>query len=105
MGTSLSTLVENLDPEKFYNLKKEFPDEEHFKLLRKGVFPYDWFDSLQKLYETQLPPKDAFYSKQNKKHISDEDYKHAQRVWNVFGCKTMKNYHDLCVESRCYSTC
>jgi len=32
-------------------------------LLRKGVFPYDWCNSLEKLDEMQLPPKEAFHSK------------------------------------------
>ena len=27
---------------------------------RKGVFPYEWFDSIDKLNETPLPPKEAF---------------------------------------------
>ena len=45
---------------------------------RKGVYPYDYMDSLRKLSETQLPPKEAFYSKLNKSHISDEDYEHKR---------------------------
>ena len=64
-------------------------------LARKGVFPYDWFDSLEKLNETSLPPKEAFYSKLNDEHISDEDYAHAQTVWKELNMKTMKEYHDL----------
>ena len=42
-------------------------------LLRKGVFPYDWFNSLEKFDETQLPPKEAFYSKLNNSNITDND--------------------------------
>ena len=30
---------------------------------RKGIFPHEWFDSIDKLHETTLPPKEAFYSK------------------------------------------
>ena len=48
-------------------------------LVRKGVYPYDYMDSLERLNETQLPPKEAFYSKLNKSHISDEAYKYAQK--------------------------
>ena len=66
---------------------------------RKGVYPYDYIDSLQRLNETQLPPKEAFYSKLNKSHISDEDYEHAQKVWREFDCKTMRDYHDLYLKS------
>ena len=29
---------------------------------RKGILPYEWFDSIDKLDETTLPPKEAFYS-------------------------------------------
>ena len=41
----------------------------------------------------------AFYSKLNNEHISDEDYEHAQKVWEAFDCKTLKDYHDLYLES------
>jgi len=51
-------------------------------LLKKGVFPYDWFDSFEKVNETKLPPKEKFYSKLNDSEISDSDYEHAQKVWN-----------------------
>ena len=66
---------------------------------RKGVYPYDYMDSLDRLSETKLPPKEAFYSRLNKSHISDEDYEHAQKVWREFDCKTMRDYHDLYLKS------
>ena len=31
----------------------------------------------------------------NDKHITDEEYAHAQRVWEAFECKTLGDYHDL----------
>ena len=31
-------------------------------LLRKGVCPYEYMDSWEKVDETTLPPKEAFYS-------------------------------------------
>lgn len=33
----------------------------------------------------------------HKKHIIDEEYVHAQRVWKAAGCKTLSDYHDLYV--------
>ena len=43
----------------------------------------------------ELPPKEEFYSKLTNSGISDEDYLHAQKVWNNFGMKTMRDYHNL----------
>ena len=63
------------------------------------VYPYDYVDRLDKLAETQLPPKEDFYSRLNKSLISDEDYKHAQKVWSEFDCETMRDYHDLYLKS------
>ena len=53
-------------------------------LLRKGVYPYEHMDSWEKFDENILPPKEAFYSNLNLEDISDEDYTHAQKVWDVF---------------------
>ena len=64
-------------------------------LKRKGVFPYEYMTNFSKLSATSLPPKEAFYTQLNDKHISDEDYTHVKRVWHAFNCKTMRDYHDL----------
>ena len=64
-------------------------------MLRKGVYPYDYADCMKKLDETSLPPKDTFYSKLTDEGITDEDYQHAQTVWNEFNIPTMKDYHNL----------
>ena len=53
-------------------------------LLRKGVYPYECMDSCEKCDETSLPPKKDFYSELNLEGISDEDYAHAQKVWDIF---------------------
>jgi len=53
MSSSHDKLVNNLEPDQIKNLKEQFNDIE--LLVRKGVFPYDWFDSLEKLSERNLP--------------------------------------------------
>ena len=68
-------------------------------LLRKGVYPYEYMDSWEKFDETTLPPKEAFYSNLNLEDISDEDYTHAQKVWDVFEINNIGDYHDLYVQS------
>ena len=68
-------------------------------LLRKGAYPYEYIDSWEKFNETSSPNKEYFYSKLNKEHITDEDFLHAQKVWNTFKIKNLGEYHDLYVQS------
>lgn len=71
-------------------------DDEKYKLLtRKGVFPYDYVDNLDKLNERSLPSIDSFYNKLNESNISDIDFNHAKKVWKMFDIKTMGEYTDL----------
>ena len=67
-------------------------------LLRKGVYPYEYIDSWEKFNEISLPPKEAFYSELNLEDIKDEDYEHAQKVWEVFEIKNLGEYQDLYVQ-------
>ena len=58
---------------------------------RKGIFAYEWLDSLCKLIETQLPPKQVFYSKLKQFGITDEENKQALDYWREVGRKTVTN--------------
>ena len=85
MPSPLGKLVDNLGRNKFHNTSKYLQGEKLELVLRKGVYPYDYVDCLEKLNETKLPPKEMFYSKLNDEDISDEDYEHAkslESVWN-----------------------
>ena len=55
-------------------------------------------DSWERFNETLLPDKEAFYSEINLEDITDKDYEHAQKVWEVFGIKNFGEYHDLYVQ-------
>ena len=99
MLSGLDTLVKNLtnngiDSSKTVHIKNKFGNKTSL-CLRKGVYPYDYMDSPKRLEETQLPPRSAFYSKLTKQECSVEDYKYAQKIWDLFDMKTMKDYHDL----------
>ena len=52
-------------------------------------------DSSEKLKETKLPPKEAFYSRLNDEGISDKDYEYARKVWETFEMKNLEDYHNL----------
>ena len=71
-----------------------FNPEEVDILSRKGVFPYEWFDRVDKLYETEFPEHKTFFSKLSGKNISEEEYEFGQSVYNRFS-KTMMDYHNL----------
>jgi hypothetical protein len=104
MSESLDQLTKNLGDNKpimkSFIANKEFNSDlseaEQFNLLtRKGVFPYDYIDSLEKLDETELPPIKVFYNKLNDESCSIEDYNHAQKVWRDFKCQTILDYMRL----------
>ena len=67
-------------------------------LLIKGLYPYEYMDSLERFNETSLPPKKPFYSELSLEDISDKDYLHAQKVWDAFGIRNLGEYHDLYVQ-------
>ena len=62
-------------------------------LFRKGVYPYEYMDS------SERPDKEAFYSKLNLEDITNKDYEHFQKVWEVFRIKKFGEYQDLYVQS------
>ena len=99
MSSSLDKLVSNLPRESLKYTSKEFQDKKLELMSQKGVYPYDYVDSFEKFNESQLPIKKDFCSILNNQHITDEDYHHAQNVWETFNIKTMGDYHDLYLKS------
>ena len=87
-------------------LIKKFPNMHRFcganinkfvLLLRKGVYPYEYMDSWKRFNEISLPDKKAFNSESNLEDITDEDYAHAKKVFEVFGLKNLGD-NDLYVQ-------
>ena len=56
-------------------------------------------DSWERLDETSLPDKEAFYSNLNMKDITDVDHRHTKRVFKNLNNKNLVAYHDLYVPS------
>ena len=96
MSSSLDSLVNNLarGNNKFFGFK-DYSDPQYELLIRKGIYPYEYMDNWDKFEETTLPPKSSFYSKLNMSRVSNQDYKHACKVWRDFGIRNLGEYHDL----------
>ena len=85
---------------------------ERFKLLRKkGVYPYEYMDNFNK-FNYQLPEninayistleyeKNEWYKLKVKQRANAlKDKLHAKLVYKTFGCKDMRDYHDLYLRS------
>ena len=72
LQASLDELFKNSVREDFEATFKEFGESD--MLLRKGVFPYEWFDDIEKLDKTGLPPIQAFHSSLTGEGVSEKDY-------------------------------
>ncbi|XP_071056904.1 uncharacterized protein [Onthophagus taurus] len=100
MASSLEKLVSYLDDKDCVEVKKKFKDSEEFRLMsQKGVFPYSFVDSFEKLEYSKLPDHTQFYDILSSSNISKEQYSRAQTVWNKFKCTTLGEYSDLYLTS------
>ena len=95
MSSSLYKLVSNLPKDDLMYTSKVFKGKRLNLMSQKGVYPYDFMDSFEKFNQMELPNKDQFYSILNDQHVTDDEYDHANKVWNTFMIKTMGEYHDL----------
>ena len=94
LAASLDQLAQNVA--KFKHLSRAYPNANERKLLtKKGVYPYDHVNSTERFEETTLPTREQFYNKLNEEGCSEEKYAHAQTIWKTFKCTTMRDYHDL----------
>ena len=80
MSSSLDKLVSNLPKDDLIYTSKAFKGKRLDLMSQKGVYPYDFMDSFEKINQTELPNKDQFYSILNDQHITDDEYDHAKKV-------------------------
>ena len=60
MASSLDKLTANLDEASFQCVNRFFRGEQFNLVKRKGVYPYDYVNSITKLSEVKLPSKELF---------------------------------------------
>ncbi|GFT79782.1 uncharacterized protein NPIL_673121 [Nephila pilipes] len=99
MPSSLEKLATNLKSDQFRIIKSFISEDKVSLLMRKGCFPYDYVSSPERLSETCLPPKQEFFNRLNNEELTDDDYQHAVRVWDVFNIRTLGEYSDLYVKT------
>jgi len=76
-----------LDKDKLKIVRYEFCklSAEDFDLLtRKGVFPYEYINCVEKLQNTRLLPRKLFFSSLTGDIVSESDYAHIVNVWQRF---------------------
>ena len=99
MPSPLANLAKNLPAEKYIYTSEAFQGEKLDLMKAKGLYPYDYMDSEAKFAERHLPARKDFYSLLTDEDISENDYRHAQKVWETFGIENMGQYHDLYLKS------
>lgn len=95
---SLSKLAKFLPNDKKIIARKEWQslnDDEFELLTMKGIYPYTYMDSWEKLNKSELPTVHEFFDSLNSKAITDEEYEHARTVWRTFNIQSMREYTQL----------
>ena len=59
---------------------------------KKGFFPYEYFDSMTKLDETEIPAHKDFYSSLKDVNISETEYQLLKEIWVKEEMKTFKDF-------------
>jgi hypothetical protein len=122
-------LAKSLKDEDFVHTKMmadRFGDDPSFfqMLRKKGAYMYEYMTCLARYYEKSLPPKEAFMSRlrygmrtyvelteierlgdpeEKDDHVAhigfDAYYNEAVKLWNLFKCQTLMDFHDIYLES------
>jgi len=104
LSASLSELVNDLSKNELHsfhildqmNLYGRNEKKKKEMLKRKGVYPYEIVESIEMLQKMKkIPPQKAFYSSLTDSSISEEEYKHAKKVFKKFKCKNLLEYTEL----------
>ena len=87
LSSSLDKLVSITD--RFPIMESLFNDPD---LLKKGVYPYEYMNSVQRYDETDLPPIKDFYSSLSGTTISVDEHEWAKKMWQKYGCSNLRDY-------------
>ena len=96
LPSGLESLINNVPDDDKHFLRSLCNTEEEFKLMnKKGFFPYDWFDTIDKL---NMPIEDLrqhhFNNSMKKEKLTDADWLGIKHLIKKLNMKTFKDYHD-----------
>ena len=74
MASILDALIKNVSANDFKYLCEEFSGKCLELIKQKGVYPYEYIDSLEKFSEDKLTDRYKFFSSLKDESISEKDY-------------------------------
>lgn len=96
LNAPLETLIESATAESgsqaFRYLRRHVENDRLDLFMKLQPFCYEFLDGPEKLAEDRLPPKSAFFDSVSEKNISDDEYHHAQAMWDAMKMRTLKDY-------------
>ena len=98
-NASLEKLVDTLPDTAFGIVKSMFPDLHMGSLpllKQKGHYPYSYVTDRTKFAEKSLPPLQEWKNtlENGAVAITEDELRHAQRMWNLLSCEKLQDYHD-----------
>lgn len=65
------------------------------KIVRKGIYPYEYMQQAECFDETELPSPNQFHSTLTGESITPEEYAFATDLWEEFAITDLGEWHDL----------
>lgn len=97
MSSSLDTLIKNIpnDSKVFLKNLAKGDETKFIHINKKGYFPYEWFDSIEKL---KLPisvlMKEHFTNKLKLEKLNEEEWDYIQQMIKDLNINTFEEFHD-----------
>jgi hypothetical protein len=104
MASSLDSLIKNI-PEKERILLNSITDDENQRkyINKKGFFPYDWFDTLEKFdFPLSELKREDFDNKMRLSKLTNEEWEYVLEFIKEMKLKTFKEYHDIYLKCDVY---
>lgn len=97
MSSSLDSLIKNIPNENKIFLKSLCNNEKEFEYMnKKGYFPYEWFDDINKL---KLPIENLkienFDNKMKMENLEENEWFYIKELIKDLNFKTFEDYHDF----------